>query len=65
MSNLINEIEVANLLGVSPQILRRDRWLRQGLRFVKIGRLVRYDRADVEVFVEKHRVEPTANGLGV
>ena len=48
---LWNEGEVANYLGLAAKTLRSWRTSRSTLPFLKIGRLVRYRRSDVEAFV--------------
>lgn len=50
---LLDPIEVAEALGVSPKTLARWRCEQTGgPRWVKIGRLVRYRAADVDAYVE-------------
>ena len=53
MSNLINEIAAAQLLGLRRQTLTRWRWEGKGPPFCKIGRAVRYRLPDVEAFIAK------------
>ncbi len=51
MDKLLNERETAALLGVSPGTLAVWRSTRRyPLKFVKIGRRVRYRPSDVEAF---------------
>ena len=52
----INEKELASVLKSSVAKLRRDRWLGQGIPYVKNGRLVRYLETDVLEFLEENRV---------
>lgn len=49
---LMNEREAAQFLGVSPIWLQRDRWKGPQIRFVKIGRHVRYRASDLATFVD-------------
>ena len=51
---LLTEREAAEFLGVSPIWLQRDRWRGPQLRFVKIGRHVRYRASDLATFVDAH-----------
>jgi excisionase family DNA binding protein len=51
--NLLNEKEAAQLLATSVGTLQVWRSTgRYGIPFVKIGRLVRYKRADLEAWIE-------------
>jgi predicted DNA-binding transcriptional regulator AlpA len=51
---LFNEAETAQALRVTRAALRRWRLERRGPRFVKLGRLVRYDEAELAEFVRRH-----------
>jgi predicted DNA-binding transcriptional regulator AlpA len=58
MEQFLTERQVAGVLGVSPQLLRK--WRASGQRdlpHVKIGRCVRYDPRDVEAFIERRKAE--------
>jgi predicted DNA-binding transcriptional regulator AlpA len=56
MQPLVNEKQLSELIGMSVNTLRRWRWIGQGgPRFIKIGTSVRYDVADVKVWVERQR----------
>lgn len=50
-TELLNEIMVAQLLGVSVQKLQRDRWAGRSIPYVKLGRAVRYRVEDVEAYL--------------
>lgn len=56
MSELLNEKEVAKLIGLTVHWLRRKRWSGGGIPFIKIANgsagAVRYRREDVERFIE-------------
>lgn len=53
---LIDEHEAAARLGLSVKTLRRWRWARKGLPFVKVGTAsVRYSERDIAAFVEAGR----------
>lgn len=58
MERLLNEKEVAELLGWSLANLQRRRWLRMEPKFVKMGRFVRYREADIVDFLDRNTVEP-------
>jgi hypothetical protein len=51
MEQLINDIEAAALLGVSPEFLRRDRCIASrghGVPFIQVGRWVRYSPSKLQ-----------------
>lgn len=50
--NLLDQNEVAVMLGVSPKTLEYWRWKKIGPKFLKVGRLARYRQADVESYIE-------------
>lgn len=52
LPTLLTQDEVAAYLRISPKTLERDRWLGQGLPFLKVGRSVRYRASDLLEFVE-------------
>jgi predicted DNA-binding transcriptional regulator AlpA len=54
---LVPDTDAAPELGVSPATLRV--WRRRGIgpRFVRIGRSIRYRRADIEEYISKRTVE--------
>jgi predicted DNA-binding transcriptional regulator AlpA len=54
---VLNERQVQELYGFSIPYLRRARREKRGPRFLKLGKLVRYRRADVEAFLTAHEVE--------
>lgn len=53
---LMDESALAAFIGVAVQTLQKWRWQRSGPAFVKIGRLVRYRRADVERWLDAQTV---------
>lgn len=60
LNPLLHESVVAEILGVSPGTLRVWRSTgRYNLRFVKVGRHVRYRREDVESFINSRTMEHT------
>ena len=50
---VLNERQVAEYLSVSVACLRRWRLFRKGPRFLKIGRMVRYRREDVQSWLNR------------
>ena len=54
---ILNEREVWEMYGFTLPYLRRARRERRGPRFLKVGKLVRYRRSDVENYLTAHAVE--------
>ena len=52
---LLNEREVARMLGFHVQTLRNQRFNGTGLPYLKIGRAVRYDLFEIQAFLEERR----------
>jgi len=50
---LLTDVEAANFLNTATQTLRTWRWRGTGPRWLKIGRLARYRKADLELFIEQ------------
>jgi hypothetical protein len=59
MPRFLTEKEVSELLRCSLSKLRADRWKRQALPYLKNGRSVLYDEADVLNFLDSRRIETT------
>jgi excisionase family DNA binding protein len=55
-SQLINVNEAAQVLAVSPSTLYGWVWQRK-IPFVKVGRAVRFEMADLERFILQNRIE--------
>ena len=53
---LLTTEAVADLTGLSPETLAQWRSRRRGIPYLKIGRSVRYDLADVQAYLEGCRV---------
>jgi Helix-turn-helix domain len=51
---LFTQSEYANLRRCSERTIERERASGAGCRYIKIGRSVRYKRADVLDFIEQH-----------
>ena len=57
LSNLLTPQDVSNILGVSVETLNVWRATkRYKLPYTKIGRLVRYQSADIEAFIQERTV---------
>lgn len=52
--------QAAAYLNLSPNTLHRWRWSGGGPRFHKYGRAVRYDRADLDQWIEATACDNTA-----
>ena len=52
--------QVAELTGLEPATLHNWRWARKGPVFVKLGRTVRYPKADLVAWIESHKQSPNA-----
>jgi hypothetical protein len=47
--------DVARVIKTTEDALAQDRYLRRGLPYIKIGRRVRYLRADIVAYLEASR----------
>jgi hypothetical protein len=56
MLKFLDEFQVAEVTGRKVQTLRNDRLRRQGIPYVKFGKSVRYELADIEEFVALNKV---------
>lgn len=57
----IDEVAVSEITGRALSTLRNERSKGCGIPYVKIGRSVRYELADVISFMEAHKI--TTNGF--
>jgi len=53
----LNEKEVAQLTGRALSTLRNERHLGKGFPWIKIGRSVRYPKAEVIAFMEARKIK--------
>lgn len=60
-SELATAEEVAKYMHTTPAKLAHDRYLRQGLPYVKFGRRVLYRWADVHQYLDANTVVPGSN----
>lgn len=49
--------EVAEVFKTTEAALAQDRYLRRGLPYVKVGRRIRYLRADIVAYLEAGRTQ--------
>ena len=59
-NRLVDEHEAAARLGLTVATLRRWRWARRGVPWIKVGAAVRYTPADLAAFIAAGRCEPAA-----
>lgn len=57
MSKLLTPGEVSAITGIPTATLAQWRYRKQGPRYLRIGRLVRYDLADVDTYLQRCRIE--------
>ena len=55
-ANLLTPEQVAALTGVCKETLAQWRSQKRGIPYLKVGRVVRYDPADVQAYLEGCRV---------
>jgi excisionase family DNA binding protein len=56
LHDLLKPEEVADLTGLSVETLAQWRSQKRGIPYLKIGKVVRYDPADVQAYLEGCRV---------
>jgi hypothetical protein len=57
---LLSQREYAEIRRCSERTIERERTSGTGCRYIKIGRSVRYKRADVLDFIERHARQSTS-----
>ena len=60
MRNLLDTAEAAPLAGASPKTLENWRTLGFGPKFIRVGRLIRYDPDDIKAWLDARRVSSTS-----
>jgi len=60
MKKLLSTVEAAPLAGVSAKTLENWRCMGLGPKFVRAGRLVKYDPDDIQVWRDARRVSSTS-----
>ena len=58
VTELLTTSQAAEHLNVSTAWLRRRRMLSEAPQYIKLGKTVRYDRADLDRFVDDCRIDP-------
>jgi hypothetical protein len=59
---VMDETQAARILGdLSPRTLQRWRWAGIGPQYLKVGRFVRYTRADLVAWLESRRRSSTSD----
>ncbi len=58
--NLLNEEQAAERLGVKVKTMQQWRHFGRGPKYVKVGRLVKYQPADIEAYIKSRTVNPAA-----
>lgn len=53
-AKLLNQKQVAEIIGLSEAWLERKRWEGCGIPYRKLGRCVRYDEHDVIEWIQAH-----------
>jgi hypothetical protein len=56
----LTDREASKLTGLAVQTLRNYRQKRKGPAYSKIGSAVRYSRHDLNLYMQKYRIEPSA-----
>jgi predicted DNA-binding transcriptional regulator AlpA len=54
MQTILDQKRVASLLGISTRTLERYRVSGTGPRYVKLGKLVRYLKTDIDAWIEQN-----------
>ena len=61
LQNYLNENQVSERLGVSVNLLRKNRWESKGLPYVKFGSRILYEEPEVVEYLLNHRIETGKN----
>lgn len=57
---LLNQSKAAKILGTTEKFLEARRTRGGGIPFIRVGRLVRYRKSDVDAWLESRRVHSTS-----
>lgn len=60
-TDLLTQIQVAEILQIPTRTLEQMRYQKRGPAFVRIGHAVRYRRSDLNEYIEKNTVRPGEN----
>jgi hypothetical protein len=58
---LFDQIAIAAVLGCSKALMERNRWAGGGVQFLKIGRTVRYRKADVIAWLAQYQPQKSTS----
>ncbi len=58
MTELVNERDAAAFLAKPQRTLGQWRYLGRGPAYIKIEGHIRYRRADLEAYIDAHRIDP-------
>ncbi|MGZ5054440.1 MAG: helix-turn-helix domain-containing protein [Methylobacter sp.] len=61
-TSLFNQTIVAHVRDCSTATMERDRWAGGGIPFIKIGRSVKYKKADVLAWLEQYQPQRSTSG---
>lgn len=59
---LFSQETVAAIRDCSVATLERERWAGSGMRFIKMGRLVRYRKSEIRTWLEMHQSVLSTSG---
>lgn len=59
LPKLLTPAQLAEVLSVSEASLAQDRYMRQGMPYIKVGKRVRYELDAVIAYLENQRVKPS------
>ncbi|MDD5322912.1 MAG: hypothetical protein PHD43_20320 [Methylococcales bacterium] len=63
-TSLFNQIIIAHIRDCSTATMERDRWAGGGIPFIKIGRAVKYCKADVLEWLAQYQLQnSTSEGV--
>lgn len=65
MDELLTPEQVSEWFQTSTRTLANDRYLGQGPRFIKLGKLVRYRRSDVLAYLDENQYTRTDMRIAV
>ena len=54
-TRLLTTKDAANILQVTPRFLQHDRTHKRTIPYIKINKLVRYDKSDLQEFIERSK----------
>lgn len=58
---LFNQVAVSFVRDCSTAAMERDRWAGTGIKFIKIGRTVKYRKADVLEWLGKYQAQSSTS----